>query len=515
MDIQSYVQGTWVSGKGSKVEVFNAINGDPVGAVSSDGIDFQQVLQYARDKGGPALRGMSFHERAGLLKALSKYLADQKEKLYTVSAWTGATRQDSWVDIEGGTGTLLAYSSLGKRELPDKTFLVEGDVERLSKEGTFVGQHILVPKEGVAVHINAYNFPCWGMLEKLAPSLLAGVPVIVKPATVSCFLTEAMMREIVASGLLPDGAVQLVCGSLGDLFEHLDEQDTVTFTGSASTGRKLKVHPNIIGNSIPFNMEADSLNCSILGRTVEPGAPEFDLYIREVVREMSMKAGQKCTAIRRALVPAEKADAVMEALKACLGKVTIGDPAIEGVRMGALVGRDQVGDVWSRVNTLKKSCEVVFGGSEDFEVQGADPDKGAFFPLTLLYCDRPADAEEPHSVEAFGPVCTVMSYTDLDEAVRLARLGRGSLAGSIFTADDAEAGHLIMGTAAFHGRMLVINEACAKESTGHGTVMPTLVHGGPGRAGGGEELGGVRGVKHYMQRTAIQGSPETIAALTK
>jgi len=515
LDIQSYVQGNWVTGKGRKTEVYNAINGDSVGFVSSEGIDFQQVLQYAREKGGPALRRMGFHERAELLKGLSKYLVEQKEKLYSVSAWTGATRQDSWVDIEGGTGTLSAYSSLGKRELPDKTFLVEGDVERLSREGTFAGQHILVPREGVAVHINAYNFPCWGMLEKLAPSLLAGVPVIVKPATVSCFLTEAMMREIVASGILPDGAVQLICGSLGDLFEYLDEQDAVTFTGSATTGRKLKTHPNIVANSIPFNMEADSLNYSILGCTVQTSAPEFDLYIKEVVREMSMKAGQKCTAIRRAIVPAGKVDAVIEALKARLAKTTIGDPAIEGVRMGALVGKEQVKDVWSSLNLLKKSCEVVFGGTEDFEVQGADAAKGAFFPLTLLYCDRPFEAEEPHSVEAFGPVCTVMPYKDLDEAVALARRGRGSLAGSVFTADTDETKRLILDTAAFHGRILVMNESCAKESTGHGTVMPTLVHGGPGRAGGGEELGGIRGVKHYMQRTAIQGSPATLAALAE
>ena len=514
MNIQSYVNGKWVSGSSRGVDVANAINGDAIGSVSSDGIDFKQALDYARAKGGPALRKMSFHERANKLKAVAQYLTEQKEKLYQVSAWTGATRTDSWVDIEGGTGTLFAYSSLVRSELPDKTFLVEGDLEKLSKEGTFVGRHILVPKEGVAVHINAFNFPCWAMLEKLAPSFLAGVPVIVKPATVSCYLTEAMVREIIASGILPEGSVQLICGGIGDLFEYMQEQDVVTFTGSASTGRKLKTHSNIVANSIPFNMEADSLNCSILGETVGIDAPEFDLYIKEVVREMTMKAGQKCTAIRRALVPAAKTGAVIDAIKKRLEKNIIGDPAIEGVRMGPLVGRDQVKDVWENLKALKKSCEVAFGGDQDFAIQGGSRDKGAFFPATLLYCGKPLSAEAPHSIEAFGPVCTVMPYANIDEAIELARLGRGSLAGSIFTANDAEAGRLIMGTAAYHGRILVINEACAKESTGHGTVMPKLVHGGPGRAGGGEELGGVRGIKHYMQRTAIQGSPATLTSIT-
>ncbi len=360
---------------------------------------------------------------------------------------------------------MFAYSSLAKSELPDKKVIVEGGVEGLSKEGTFVGQHILTTKPGVALHINAYNFPCWGMLEKLAPSIIAGMPVIVKPATVSCYLTEAMMREIVNSGILPEGSVQLICGSTGDIFDHLNEQDVVTFTGSASTGQMLKSHKNIVGNSIPFNMEADSLNCCILGDTVEPGSAEFDLYIKEIVREMSMKAGQKCTAIRRAIAPASKIDAVMQALEDRLKKTVIGDPAVEGVRMGALVGRDQVQDT-------------------------------------------------PHSVEAFGPVCTVMPYNGIDEAVEIARLGKGSLAGSVFTANNQEARDIILGAAAYHGRLLVIDESCAKESTGHGTAMPKLVHGGPGRAGGGEELGGIRAVKHYMQRTALQGSPEMLSSIT-
>ena len=514
MNIKSYVHGDWVSSASGSQEVFNAINGESIGLVSSDGIDFKQVLVYGRTKGRPALQQLTFHERADRLKSLAKYLTEQKEKLYQISAWTGATRTDSWVDIEGGTGTLFAYSSLARKKLPDKTFLVEGDIEMLSKEGTFIGQHILVSKPGVAVHINAYNFPCWGMLEKLAPSIIAGMPVIVKPATVSCYLTEAMVKEIIASEILPEGSVQLICGSVGDLFDHLTEQDVVTFTGSASTGRKLKSHPVIINNSIPFNMEADSLNCCILGETVEPGAAEFDLYIKEIVREMTMKAGQKCTAIRRVIVPEEKTEAVVDALKAKLAKVTVGDPAVEGVRMGSLVGRDQVTDVWENVNAIKNDCELVYGGDANFEILGGDKDKGAFFPPTIIYCKSPINTDAPHSIEAFGPVSTVMPYSNIDEAMEIARLGKGSLAGSIFTADDDEAKSLILGTAAYHGRMLVINETCAKESTGHGTAMPTLVHGGPGRAGGGEELGGVRAIKHYMQRTALQGSPDSLAKIT-
>ncbi len=514
MNIQSYVVGEWVSGSSEGEKVFNAINGESIGDVSSLGIDFKSVVDYARKKGQAGLRELTFHERADKLKALAKYLTDQKDKLYEISAWSGATKIDSWVDIEGGTGTLFAYSSLAKSELPDKKVIVEGGIEGLSKEGTFVGQHILTTKPGVALHINAYNFPCWGMLEKLAPSIIAGMPVIVKPATVSCYLTEAMMREIVNSGILPEGSVQLICGSTGDIFDHLNEQDVVTFTGSASTGQMLKSHKNIVANSIPFNMEADSLNCCILGDTVEPGSAEFDLYIKEIVREMSMKAGQKCTAIRRAIAPAGKIDAVMQALEDRLKKTVIGDPAVEGVRMGALVGRDQVQDVWDNVNKLAGESEIVYGGNREFDIVGGDSQKGAFFPLTLLHCDTPLGKDTPHSVEAFGPVCTVMPYNGIDEAVEIARLGKGSLAGSVFTANTREARDIIFGAAAYHGRLLVIDESCAKESTGHGTAMPKLVHGGPGRAGGGEELGGIRAVKHYMQRTALQGSPEMLSSIT-
>ena len=513
MRLPSYVNGSWIEGDGDGVAVRHAITGAPITTVSSAGIDFSAVLRYGRQTGGPALRRMSIHERAYLLKAVAKYLLERKEKFYEISAMTGATRGDSWVDIEGGIGTVLSLSGIARRELPDESFIVEGDAERLSAKGSFVGRHILVPKEGVSVHINAFNFPCWGMLEKIAPSLIAGVPVVVKPATVSAYLTEAMVREIIDSAILPAGSLQLICGGVGDLFEHLTLQDAVTFTGSAATGRKLKTHPNIVANSIPFNLEADSLNCSILGAGAQPGSAEFDLFIKSVAQEMTVKAGQKCTAIRRVIVPASRAEAVIEALKSRLDRTPVGDPAHEGVRMGSLVGTEQREDVWDSVGRTAESCEIVHGGSRDFEVIGADREKGAFFPATLLYCDDPFGSEAPHSIEAFGPVATVMPYADTAEAIELARRGRGSLVGSVVTEDDDEARRIVLGTAASHGRILVLNTSCARESTGHGSPLASLVHGGPGRAGGGEELGGSRAIKHYMQRTALQGSPTTLTAI--
>lgn len=515
MKLPSYVSGQWVEGQGPGVEVYNAVNGEPVGEVTSSGIDFKAALKYAREKGGSALRAMTFHERANMLKAMAKHLMERKEDFYRVSAWTGATRADGWVDIEGGLGTVFTYASLARREFANETFLVEGPAEGLSKNGTFIGRHILVPKEGVSVHINAFNFPCWGMLEKIAPSLIAGVPVIVKPATASSYLTEVMVKEIVASGILPDGAMQLICGRTGDLLDHLNEQDVVTFTGSAATGQMLKTHPNIVANSIPFTMEADSLNCSMLGANVEPGSPEFDLFIKGVASEMTVKAGQKCTAIRRTIVPQGRVEAVAEALKNRLGKAILGDPSVEGVRMGPLVGRSQMQDVWEKVEQLKQSTELIYGGHQDFDVVGADRDKGAFFPATLLLCDSPLTTQSPHTVEAFGPVSTLMPYDTIDDAIAIAKLGRGSLVGSMVTDDNAEAAKVVLGTAAYHGRLLVLNQECAKESTGHGSPLAQLVHGGPGRAGGGEELGGARAVKHYMQRTAIQGSPSALTAITK
>lgn len=514
MQYQSYVCGNWHTGTEQGQEVFNAITGESLGFVSSAGIDFKKVAEYARNVGGPALRAMTTHERASALKALGLHLMGIKKKFYELSAATGASKADSWIDIEGGIGTMLSISSMVRRELPNERFIVEGDTERLSANGTFVGRHILVPKEGLSLHINAFNFPCWGMLEKIAPSLAAGVPVIVKPATVSAYLTELMVKEIIATGLLPEGSIQLITGSTGDLLDHLNEQDSVTFTGSATTGRKLKTHPNIIANSIPFNMEADSLNCSILGETVDEDSEEFGLFIKEVVREMTAKAGQKCTAIRRILVPRSKVNAVADALKARLAKTVVGDPSVEGVRMGALVGRDQVTDTWTAVKTLQESCDTLFGGDDSFEVTGADKTKGAFFPPTLLFCDQPLTTATPHEVEAFGPVSTLMPYDDLKQAIQISKLGKGSLVSSLFTYDNKEATEAVLGTAAYHGRMLILNRDCAGESTGHGSPLAQLVHGGPGRAGGGEELGGIRSVKHYMQRTALQGSPTTLAAIT-
>ena len=515
MKIESYACGAWVAGSDDGVEVRNAINGESIGRVSSLGLDFADMLTYGRKLGGSALRSMTIHDRANMLKALALHLLDKKELFYAISAKTGATRADSWVDIEGGIGTVFAYSGIARRELPNESFAVEGNTERLSANGSFVGRHILTAKHGISLHINAFNFPCWGMLEKIAPSLIAGVPVIVKPATVSSYLTEAMVREIIASGILPDGALQLICGRTGDMLDHLNEQDSVTFTGSASTGRMLKIHPNVVANSIPFNMEADSLNCSILGARAAPGTAEFDLFVKAVAQEVTVKAGQKCTAIRRAIVPQEHADAVIEALTARLDKTPIGDPSVKGVRMGSLVGTDQVEDVWEAVGKLATDNEVVYGGQREFDVIGADCKNGAFFPATLLYADKPFASDAAHSVEAFGPVSTVMPYQDEDEAIELARMGRGSLVGSLVTADDQEAARIVLSAAAWHGRMLVLNSTCAKESTGHGSPLAPLVHGGPGRAGGGEELGGVRAIKHYMQRTAIQGSPDTITAITR
>ncbi len=514
MKLQSYVSGEWREGEGEGVTVSDAITGESVCQVSSDGINFSAAVRHGREVGSPALRAMTFHDRAARLKAMAKHLMEKKEDFYALSARTGATRADGWVDIEGGLGTVFTYASLINREFPNDTVMVEGPMERLSAKGSFVGRHILVPKEGVAVHINAFNFPCWGMLEKIAPTLAAGMPVIIKPATPSAYLTEAMVREMIAGGFFPEGSIQLVCGSAGDLLDHLNEQDVVTLTGSAATGRKLKTHPNIVANSIPFTMETDSLNCAILGETVAAGDAEFDLFIKEVVKEMTGKAGQKCTAIRRAIVPAAKLEAVSTALQTRLDKMTMGDPAVEGVRMGSLVGADQAKDVRAKVDLLAQECEVIYGETEDFAIAGTDNRGGSFFPATLLQCNDPYNKLAVHEIEAFGPVCTLMPYDTLDDAIAIARLGKGSLAGSLFTFDDSEARKVILGTAAYHGRMLVINRDCAGESTGHGSPLALLVHGGPGRAGGGEELGGARAVKHYMQRTALQGSPTTLMAIT-
>jgi oxepin-CoA hydrolase / 3-oxo-5,6-dehydrosuberyl-CoA semialdehyde dehydrogenase len=513
MRLQSYAQGQWVTGTGRPTELFHAVTGAEIAEATSEGLDFKDMLDYARRVGGPKLRAMTFHQRARMLKAMAQHLMTQKEGLYQVSTATGATKTDSWIDIEGGIGTFFAYASLGRREFPDETFYIDGSVERISKGGTFLGRHLCVPLEGVAVHINAFNFPCWGMLEKLAPTFLAGMPAIVKPATVTSFLAERLARTMLDAGILPEGALQIICGGVGDLLDHLTCQDVVTFTGSAATGRKLKTHPRVISESVRFNLEADSLNYCILGPDAAPGSEEFDIFVKEVVKEMTVKAGQKCTAIRRTFVPEGMTEDVVGALSKRLAGATLGDPSVDGVRMGPLAGRAQVSEVGGSADRIAASCERVYGDPDRFEVVGADPAKGAFFPSLLYYCDAPFRKSEPHDVEAFGPVNTVMPYHALDEAIALARLGRGSLCGSVVTAADSVAREVVLGTAAYHGRLMVLNRHNAKESTGHGSPLPHLIHGGPGRAGGGEELGGVRGVLHYMQRSAIQGTPATLTAV--
>ncbi|MCJ8270545.1 MAG: phenylacetic acid degradation bifunctional protein PaaZ [Psychrosphaera sp.] len=514
MKIESYVSGEWCSGDGRSSTLVNAINDEVIGEVKSLTSGFDAMLAYGRDVAGPELRKLTIHERAERIKALAKHLLDMKDEFYRISYMTGATKADSWVDIEGGIGTMFSYSGIARRELNNDTFIVEGPVEPLSANGTFVGRHILTSKEGVSVHINAFNFPVWGMLEKIAPSLIAGVPVVVKPATVTCYLTQVVVKAMVDSEILPKCSIQFISGSVGDLLDHVTEQDIVTFTGSASTGQMLKAHKNIIAKSVPFTMEADSLNCCILAPDVTPEHPEFALFVKEVAKEMTTKAGQKCTAIRRVMVPGNMSEPVLEALKARLLQTTIGDPSQKGVRMGALVGKSQRDDVMEVVEELSKGSELVLGGLENFSTIGIEDDKGAFMAPILMHCSDPINTIAPHELEAFGPVSTVMPYTDIDQAILLAKMGKGSLAGSVFTADSNHARDLILGCASHHGRMLVIDRDCAKESTGHGSPLAQLVHGGPGRAGGGEELGGVRAIKHYMQRTAIQGSPTSLMAIT-
>ena len=513
MKLGNLVADRWLDGRGSGKTLSSAVTGEPVATLSSDGIDFAAMLEHARQVGGANLRRLTFHERGEMLKALAKFLMEHKQAFYELSTQTGATRSDSWIDIDGGISTLFVFSSKGRREMPNDTVYLDGPPEMLSKNGTFVGQHIYTSKLGAAVHINAYNFPVWGMLEKLAPTFLAGVPAIVKPASSTAYLTERVVRTIHESGILPPGSLQLICGGVGDLFDHLNCQDTIAFTGSKSTAENLQQHARVISESVAFTAETDSLNASILGPDATPGTPEFDLYVEEVKREMTSKAGQKCTAIRRVIAPAAIAADLVRALSTALGNVRVGNPANRDVDMGALASQGQRDEVRERIRDLSREATIVFGGEDDFDVIDADARKGAFFMPTLLHCEKPLSSSAVHSVEAFGPVSTVLPYDTLDEAIELARLGEGSLAGSIFTNDDRIARELVLGTAAYHGRMLVINRHCAGESTGHGSPLPHLVHGGPGRAGGGEEMGGVRGVKHYMQRTAIQGSPQTLSVI--
>ena len=513
MKLQNYAADQWIVGGDVGRELTSAVDGRPIASISSKGIDFAAMLDHARKVGGANLRKYTFHERALMLKELAKYLTENKKEFYALSTETGATKSDSWIDIDGGISTLFVFSSKGRREMPNDHVYLDGPPEILSRNGTFVGQHIFTPRLGAAVHINAFNFPCWGMLEKLAPSIIAGIPAIVKPASSTAYLTELVVRRMMESGILPEGSVQLICGGVGDLFDHLDCQDIVAFTGSKATAERLQQHPRVISEAVPFTAETDSLNASILGPDATPDTPEFALFIKEVTREMTSKAGQKCTAIRRIIAPASMAADVVRELSAALGEIRIGHPGSNDVDMGALASLGQRDEVRERIDELSKEAEVVFGNQDDFQVVDADAQKGAFFMPTLLHCERPLSSAAVHSVEAFGPVSTVLPYENLDEVIELARLGEGSLAGSIITNDDAVARELILGTAPYHGRMLVINRHCAAESTGHGSPLPHLVHGGPGRAGGGEELGGVRGVLHYMQRTALQGSPETLSRI--
>ena len=513
MKLENYITGKWIPGDGEGTPLKNAVNGELIAYASTKGLNFSEILEYARTKGNPALRKMTFHERGRMLKALALHLQNHLPKFYALSYKTGATKSDSWIDIEGGIGNLFSYASL-RRKFNDDPFYVDGDPVNLSKTGSFIGHHILVPKRGTAVHINAFNFPVWGMLEKIAVNLLAGVPAIVKPATVTSFLTEAVVREIIASDILPEGSLQLICGSAGDLLDHVQAQDVVTFTGSASTGNKLKANENILKNNVPFNLEADSLNCIVLGSDVEPGKPEWEIFLKEVRREMTVKAGQKCTAIRRIFVPENKMEDVWMSLGKSLSQTTIGNPENDKVRMGSLAGLEQREEVIGQVKKLLASSRLVYGSLDSVELVEADFNKGAFVSPLLLVNDDPFNAQEPHNVEAFGPVSTIMPYKNPDEAIALANKGMGSLVSTIVTADNNIAKHFVYGAGTHHGRILILNNECAKESTGHGSPLPALVHGGPGRAGGGEEMGGVRGVKHYMQRVAVQGSPSSLTAVT-
>jgi oxepin-CoA hydrolase/3-oxo-5,6-dehydrosuberyl-CoA semialdehyde dehydrogenase len=510
--LRSYVSGRWTSPADGR-PVRDAVTGEEVARVSADGIDLTAALEYGRATGGPALRAMTFHQRAALVKAVGTMLREHRSELYGLSARTGATLGDAKFDVDGGIGVLLGYASKARRELPNDTFYVEGAVEPLSRGGQFTGQHVLTPLLGVAVQVNAFNFPVWGPLEKLAPALIAGVPALIKPATQTAYLTARLAELIIESGLLPDGSVQLVCGSAAGLLDHLTEQDLLGFTGSASTARQLRAHPNVVARAVRFNAEADSLNCSVLGPDAGPGSDEFGWYVRQVVTEMTVKAGQKCTAIRRALVPAAHVDAVIEAIQAELAQVTVGSPADESVTMGALASLEQREEVRRGVKALQASCTLAYGDPDRVEVTGADADRGAFLSPLLLRCDD-NDRAEPHEIEAFGPVCTVLGYGSTQEAIALAARGRGSLAGSVVTGDPGFARDVVLGLAPWHGRLLVLDADDARESTGHGSPLPALVHGGPGRAGGGEEMGGLRGILHHMQRTAVQASPRMLSAVT-
>lgn len=507
MKVRSYIKGEWIN-EGEEEKLSSAVTGETVAKMLEAELDYKGACEYARQKAGPELRSMSIHERAFKIKFLAQYLLERKEDYYELSTHTGATRQDSWIDIEGGIGSMFTISSKSRIELSDLPYHVEGSHEQLSREGTFVGQHICVPRHGVAVHINAFNFPVWGMLEKLAPSIISGMPAIIKPAPTGSYLAYKVFRDMMESQLLPEGAIQFIAADKpGDLLDHLTSQDSVSFTGSATTGQKLKAHPNIIANNVRFNLEADSLNCSILGRDVTPEMEEFELFVKEVRNEMTVKTGQKCTAIRRTIVPRERLDDVVDALKKQLEKTNIGDPAKKETRMGPLANIRQAERFNEQISSLLETTESVYGNGNG---TGGD----AFAEPRVLLCHEPLQVDEIHTVEAFGPMTTVMPYETNEEAVQLANKADGALVGSLFTADDDIAREITLGCAPYHGRFMVVNRDCAEESTGHGSPMPHMVHGGPGHAGGGEELGGARAVIHNMQRVALQGSPTTLKNIT-
>ncbi|MFD0917379.1 phenylacetic acid degradation bifunctional protein PaaZ [Pseudahrensia aquimaris] len=513
IEVNSFALGGWhAPGAGASL-IYSAIHGREIARAGGAALDFQDMLDHAKSVGGPALRKLTFHDRAKMLKALAQYLGERKQALYDLSFDTGATQKDHLIDIDGGIGTLFVFASKGRRELPDAHVYLDGPPELLSRSGTFQGQHIATPLQGVAVHINAYNFPVWGMLEKLAPTFLAGVPAIVKPATASCYVTEACVRMMLESGLLPDGALQLVCGRTGDLLDRLDGQDVVSFTGSAATATMLRATPSIAQNSVRFIAEQDSLNGAVLGPDATPDALEFDIFIKEAVREITAKAGQKCTGMRRLLIPENLIDPAREALVAKLATITIGDPRHEDTRMGALISADQKQDVLAKISKLESEAERVFGDLTTMDLLGKDTAPDAFVPPILFQCNNPDAAVEAHRTEAFGPVATLMPYRDIEHASHLLNKGGGSLVASLFTHDVGTAKAMVMSSGAFHGRLYINNRDSAKEATGHGSPLPHMVHGGPGRAGGGEEMGGIRGVMHYMQRTAIQGSPQMLSAI--
>ncbi|KIN65669.1 Bifunctional aldehyde dehydrogenase/enoyl-CoA hydratase [Sulfitobacter noctilucae] len=513
LDVSSFAAGQWIApGTGAR-SIESAITGEALAQAGNAALPIQDMLGYAREIGGTNLRRMTFHDRAKMLKALALFLMERKQTLYDLSYDTGATLSDHKIDVDGGIGTMLVFAAKGRREMPDGHVYLDGPPEQLGKTGAFMGRHICTPLLGVAVHINAFNFPVWGVLEKLAPTLLAGVPAIVKPATATCYVTEACVRMMLDSGLLPEGAVQLVTGGLGDMLDHLECQDAVAFTGSAQTALKLRGTPNLMENSVRFASEQDSLNASVLGPDAEPGTPEFDLFVKEVQREMTAKAGQKCTAIRRIMVPHAHIDAVITAISDRLAKIQIGDPRLESTRMGALVSASQKRDVLEKAALIQAESELVFGAPDAFSVTGADKEKGAFVPPMLFHCSDPDIARRVHDTEAFGPVSTIMPYRDLPHAIDLLNKGKGSLVASVITNDGDVARDITLGSAAFHGRLYFNNRTSMGEASGHGAPLPHMVHGGPGRAGGGEELGGIRGVMHYMQRTAIQGSPDILTAI--